>query len=68
MAVGFVIGFYDGAVGPAPEAFLVLALVALLGYSFLDASAKARMANWATNLGALVVFVPREPSCGRSAC
>ena len=59
MAVGFVIGFYDGAMGPGTGSFFVLALVALLGYSFLDASAKARLANWATNLGALVVFVPQ---------
>lgn len=59
MLAGFVIGFYDGAMGPGTGSFLVLSLVALLGYSFLDASAKARMANWATNLGALVVFVPQ---------
>ena len=57
--VGFVIGFYDGAIGPGTGSFLVFSLVGLLGYSFLDASAKARMANWATNLGALVVFVPQ---------
>ena len=59
MLVGFAIGFYDGAMGPGTGSFLVLSLVALLGYSFLDASAKARLANWATNLGALVVFVPQ---------
>jgi uncharacterized membrane protein YfcA len=59
MLVGFGIGFYDGALGPGTGSFLVLSLVALLGYSFLDASAKARLANWATNLGALVVFVPQ---------
>ncbi len=59
MLVGFAIGFYDGAMGPGTGSFLVLSLVALLGYSFLEASAKARMANWATNLGALVVFVPQ---------
>jgi uncharacterized protein len=59
MGVGFVIGFYDGAMGPGTGSFFVLSLVALLGYSFLDASAKARLANWATNLGALVVFVPQ---------
>ncbi|GAB3254825.1 TSUP family transporter [Nocardioides dilutus] len=59
MLVGFAIGFYDGAMGPGTGSFLVLSLVALLGYSFLDASAKARMANWATNLGALVIFVPQ---------
>ena len=59
MAVGAVIGFYDGALGPGTGSFLVLALAGLLGYSFLDASAKARMANWATNLGALLIFVPQ---------
>ncbi len=31
-------------------------LVGLLGYSFLEASAKARIANWATNVAALLVF------------
>ena len=35
----------------------MFALVGVLGYSFLEASAKARMANWATNLAALLVFV-----------
>ena len=39
--------------------FLVFALVGLLGYSFLEASAKARLANLATNLGALALFVPQ---------
>jgi uncharacterized membrane protein YfcA len=58
LAVGFVIGFYDGALGPGTGSFLVISLVGLLGYSFLEASAKARLANWATNLGALALFVP----------
>ena len=39
--------------------FLVFALVGLLGYAFVEASAKARLANWATNLAALCVFVPQ---------
>jgi uncharacterized protein len=59
LAVGFVIGFYDGALGPGTGSFLVFSLVGLLGYSFLEASAKARLANWATNLGALALFVPQ---------
>lgn len=59
LAVGFAIGFYDGALGPGTGSFLVFALVGLLGYSFLEASAKARLANWATNLGALALFVPQ---------
>lgn len=58
MLTGFVIGVYDGALGPGTGSFLVFALVGLLGYAFLQASAKAKIANFATNLGALTVFVP----------
>ena len=29
-----------------------------MGYAFLEASAKAKIANFATNLGALTVFIP----------
>jgi uncharacterized membrane protein YfcA len=58
-AAGFVIGVYDGALGPGTGSFFVFALVGLLGYAFLQASAKARMANWATNVAALVVFIPQ---------
>ncbi|WP_323742621.1 sulfite exporter TauE/SafE family protein [Nocardioides islandensis] len=59
VGVGVVVGFYDGALGPGTGSFFVFSLVGLLGYSFLEASAKARIANWATNLAALVVFVPQ---------
>jgi len=59
MLTGLVIGCYDGALGPGTGSFFVFTLVGLLGYDFLEASAKARLANWATNLGALAVFVPQ---------
>ena len=59
MVVGFAVGFYDGALGPGTGSFLVIGLVGLLGYSFLEASAKAKMANVATNLAALAVFIPQ---------
>jgi uncharacterized membrane protein YfcA len=59
MVTGLAIGFYDGALGPGTGSFFVFALVGLLGYNFLEASAKARLANWATNLAALCVFVPQ---------
>ena len=68
LAVGFTIGFYDGALGPGTGSFLVFALVGLLGYSFLEASAKARLANWATNLGALALFVPWKVGLVMGAC
>ncbi len=57
--VGLVIGAYDGALGPGTGSFFVFALVGWLGYAFLQASAKAKIANLATNLGALTVFVPQ---------
>jgi uncharacterized protein len=59
MVTGFAIGFYDGALGPGTGSFFVFTLVGLLGYNFLEASAKSRLANWATNLAALCVFVPQ---------
>jgi len=59
MVAGLLIGCYDGALGPGTGSFFVITLVGLLGYSFLEASAKARIANWATNLAALCVFVPQ---------
>jgi hypothetical protein len=58
LAVGAVIGFYDGVLGPGTGSFLVFALVSLLGYDFLQSSAKAKIVNVATNLGALAFFVP----------
>jgi len=59
MLTGLAVGFYDGALGPGTGSFFVFILVGLLGYDFLEASAKARLANWATNLAALCVFVPQ---------
>src|SRR3954462_13231211 len=56
--IGAAIGFYDGILGPGTGSFLVFAMVSLLGYAFLDASAKAKIVNCATNLGALLFFVP----------
>ncbi len=57
-AAGLGIGFYDGMIGPGTGTFLVIALVALMGYDFLQASAKAKIVNFATNAGALILFIP----------
>ena len=56
--VGAAIGCYDGLLGPGTGTFLVIALVSWLGYNFLEASAKAKIVNLATNLGALLYFAP----------
>ena len=43
VTVGAAIGFYDGIFGPGTGSFLVFALVGLLGYGFLQASAIAKI-------------------------
>ena len=58
LAIGLIIGFYDGVLGPGTGTFLVISLVAMLGYDFLQASAKAKIVNLATNLGAIAFFLP----------
>ena len=40
----------------APGSFFVILLVGVLGYGFLEASAKAKIANLVTNLSAIAVF------------
>lgn len=56
--IGLCVGLYDGALGPGTGSFMVIGLVALVGFSFLQASASAKIMNWATNFGSLVFFVP----------
>lgn len=58
LAIGASIGFYDGVLGPGTGTFLVISLVAFLGHDFLQASARAKIVNFATNLGALLFFIP----------
>ena len=56
--IGLAIGFYDGLIGPGTGMFLLFSLVAVIGTSFLESSATAKFVNVATNLAALVIFVP----------
>jgi len=56
--IGLIIGGYDGMVGPGTGSFLIIAMVTVLGYNFLQSSAKAKIVNLCTNLGALLLFVP----------
>lgn len=56
IGAGLVIGLYDGILGPGTGSFLLIVLVAGLGYSFLQASATAKIVNLGTNLAALIVF------------
>ncbi len=55
-AIGLGVGAYDGFLGPGTGSFFVILLVAVLGYGFLEASAKAKLANLTTNIAAITVF------------
>jgi uncharacterized membrane protein YfcA len=54
--IGLSIGFYDGIFGPGTGTFLVFALVGIIGYAFLKASATAKLVNISTNFAALLTF------------
>jgi uncharacterized membrane protein YfcA len=54
--IGLGVGSYDGILGPGTGSFFVILLVAVLGYGFLEAGAKAKIANLVTNLSAIAVF------------
>ncbi len=57
LATGAVIGFYDGFFGPGTGSFLIFAFVGLFGFSFLAASAAAKVVNVVTNFAALAYFI-----------
>lgn len=53
------IGAYDGFFGPGTGTFLIVAFSALLGDSLTEASAAAKVVNFASNLAALATFASR---------
>ncbi len=55
-AIGLLVGIYDGFFGPGTGSFFVFALVRLLGYDFLSASANAKVLNFATNLATILLL------------
>jgi uncharacterized membrane protein YfcA len=58
LAVGGVIGFYDGFFGPGTGSFLIFLFIRFFGFDFLHASAASKVVNVATNLAAIGFFVP----------
>lgn len=54
--VGFVIGGYDGFFGPGTGTFLIIAGVALLGETLTEATANAKVVNFASNLASVLLF------------
>lgn len=56
LAIGAVIGWYDGFFGPGTGSFFIFLLVRWLGQDFLHASASAKILNATTNLAALLML------------
>lgn len=50
------VGFYDGVFGPGTGSFFTMGFVELLGYGLLKATAHAKLANFASNVTALVLL------------
>jgi hypothetical protein len=57
--LGSGIGIYDGLFGPGTGTFLAIGFAWACGLDLLGAAANARLANLASNLGALAVFLLR---------
>lgn len=54
---GGVLGFYDGFFGPGTGSFWTIALIVLHGMELTRATAYTKVANLASNLASLVVFI-----------
>jgi len=60
-------GLYDGFFGPGTGTFLIVAFVGLVGLTLTRATADAKVVNWASNLGGLIVFAHRGVTLWRIA-
>lgn len=56
--MGFVIGFYDGILGPGTGSFLTMGFVTLFGLGVTRAAGHTKVLNFTSNLGALALFIP----------
>jgi uncharacterized membrane protein YfcA len=57
VAMGSVIGFYDGFFGPGTGSFWALAFVSLLGFNLSKATAHSKVLNFVSNITSLAVFL-----------
>jgi hypothetical protein len=55
-AIGLVMGMYDGFFGPGTGTFLIALFVAIFGDDLPRATANAKVANFASNLGSVATF------------
>ncbi|MCK5130131.1 MAG: TSUP family transporter [Clostridiales bacterium] len=54
--MGFVIGMYDGLIGPGTGTFLIIGYTMIFGYDMATASGNAKVVNLSSNVAALISF------------
>ena len=54
--IGCLMGFYDGFFGPGTGSFLIISFVGLLGMTYVQGSAYAKVVNLTTNIAAILLF------------
>lgn len=57
ISIGAVLGFYDGFFGPGAGSFLIIAFVGMMGMTFVQGSAYAKVINLTTNIAAIFLFI-----------
>lgn len=57
LLVGFVIGGYDGFIGPGTGTFLIMAFTLVMGFNLLTACGNTKMVNFASNIAAVAMFM-----------
>ncbi len=57
LVAGGGVGFYDGFFGPGAGSFYALAFVTLCGYNLAKSTAHAKVLNFTSNVGALLLFI-----------
>ena len=55
--IGLAIGVYDGLIGPGTGTFLTIAFSLILGFGLLKSAGCARVANLASNIASLIVYI-----------
>jgi|SRR5476649_344906 len=57
LVAGCGVGFYDGFFGPGAGSFYALAYVTLCGFNLAKSTAHAKVLNFTSNLGGLLLFI-----------
>lgn len=60
LGIGMATGFYNGLIGPGTGTLLMFALVRIVGYHFLNASASAKVLNVVADVSTLFFFIKND--------